>query len=190
MKLKYLLAGMLLLTPLASQATKGKVVINPAVVIRTPVPCKGKGCVTEVPAEGRVTPKAEKTQVFGHLGIFQSVLDGVKGLSEEGAKLVKELIPKVVVVTYKTFMFFSRSASAQGQELVVSQDKMIQAITNAVSESPKWRDPVAQNNLKEFINGIYIEDAKVLPVMKKIWDINTAEEAREKLVEIEQACAI
>ena len=51
MKLKYLLAGMLLLTPLASQAFKGKgmAVVPPA---RPPVPCKGQGCVKEAPNSG------------------------------------------------------------------------------------------------------------------------------------------
>ena len=195
MKPIYLLAGMLLLTPLASQAKKVTEVTGKAVVEKLqaepPLPCQGSACAKrpETTSETVIKPGSKRAQkVFGNTGLFQNVVEALKGLSEPVKAWAKPLLDKVVVVAHKCVTFVGgRSAGAQEQN-IVSREGMTSALQNAVLESPKWRDPVAKGNLEKFMNALYT--GEILQVVEDVWGIDNEEEAHNKLAEIERNCAL
>ena len=192
MKLIYLLTGMLLLTPLASQAKGEKPIVLTGRAMQTlqgkqPVKCENAACAkrNEVP-EGRVTPNTETVQkVFKT--VFQTMEDAMRGFSKATKEWAEVLYSKAVVVGHKCAKFVGgRSASAQEQN-VVSSEGMTQALQNAVLQAPKW-GAQAKANLETFMKGLYT--GNVLQIVEDIWGITSEQEAINKLAEIETACAI
>ena len=88
---------------------------------------------------------------------------------------------------------------AQENTKQLSLSKMNQALTNAAEKMPDWNE-MAQGNYTKFMEGTYpspdIDDTEqapqILRVMKDIWpeQVKTEEDARKKLVEIQESCAI
>ena len=171
MKLIYLLTGILLLMPLASQAKVGRLPVPPGKAVEG---------VRVIPKKGTVQ-KVFKT-------VYQIMEDAIRGLSKETQERVKGLYKKAVGVAHKCAEFVGgRSASAQEQNVVVTSEKMTQSLQNAVLQSPKW-GAQAKANLEAFMKGIYT--GSVFQVVEDVWDITSEEEAINKLAEIETACAI